>query len=113
MFYSNDVVLHYVFNDNDIDLEEDTLNDWRKFKHGKHPLQILEPNHREDMLYFAEHRHEVGYAYAVNVDTSMYQVYTAEVSKENMNWNIIDDRVATMKHNVFKVVEVLLMLICR
>ena len=43
-FYSNDVELHYdkfaVFNNKDIDLEEDTLNDWRKFKHGQHPLQM-------------------------------------------------------------------------
>ena len=43
------------------------------------------------MLQFAkkvaEHPHEEGYAYVINVDTLMYQVYTAEVNKENMNWN--------------------------
>ena len=37
--------------------------------------------------------------------TSMHQVYTTEVSKENMNWNIIDVKDATMKRNVFKVVN--------
>ena len=70
---------------------------------------MREANHQENMFQFAkifaEHRHEAGYTYAVNVDTSMYQVYTAEVSKENMNWNIIDDRDATMKSNVFKFVN--------
>ena len=115
VLYSNDVELHYVFNN--IDLEEDELNDCGKFKHGKCSLQMWEPKRQEDMLQFAkifaEHPHEEGYVYAINVDTLMYQVYTAEVNKENMNWNIIDDRVATMKCNVFKVVEVLLMLICR
>ena len=78
---------------------------------------MREANHQENMLQFAkifaEHPHKEGYEYTINVDTLMYQVYTAEVSKEDMNWNIIDDRVATMKCNVFKVVEVLLMLICR
>ena len=54
---------------------------------------------------YLQHPHEVGYAYVINFDTSMYQVYTAKVSKENMSWNIIDDRDATMKRNVFKVVN--------
>ena len=60
---------------------------------------MWEPNHQKDMLYFAKkfakHPHEEGYSYEISVDTSMYQVYTTEVSKENMNWNIIDVRDAT------------------
>jgi hypothetical protein len=70
---------------------------------------MREANHQENMLQFAkifaEHPHEEGYAYAINVDTSMYQIYTVKVSKEDMNWNIINDRVAIMKRNVFKVVN--------
>ena len=108
-FTSSSVESHYdkytIFNDKYSDLEADAKKDWGKFKDINRPLQMWEPIHQKDVQYYANvftsHPHKVGYAYAINSDPSMYQVYTADISKENFNFNLIKDKNFSMKNSVY------------
>ena len=112
-FTSNDPALHYdkfiIFNDKYSALKSDAEKDWGKFKNVNRPLQLWEPTHQTDIQKYAKifvaHPHPIGYAYAINIDPSMYQVYTAGISKENLKYNIIKDDSFLMKHTVFTVVD--------
>ena len=112
-FYSNNTELYYdkyiVFNNKDILLEPDAKLNYGKFKDMSRAVQIWEPIHQEDVLYYAKifqtYPHKVGYAYAINSDTSMYQVYSAPVSNENLNYNLYTNKDSSTKTTVFKVIN--------
>ena len=112
-FYSNDTDLYYdkyiVFNNKDALLEQDAMLNYGKFKDMNRPVQIWEPIHQEDILYYAKifqtYPHKAGYAFAINSDTSMYQVYSANVSSENLNYNLYTDKDSSTKSTVFKVIN--------
>lgn len=97
-----------IFNDAEIDLKRDALLNWGKFRQKQRPLQVWQPNNQEPILsvanIFTDHPHSYGYAYAINIDTSMYQIYTAPVSKENFNENLIKDKSVSMEKSAFAIV---------
>ena len=112
-FYSNDKDKYYykfsVFNDKYTFLKNDSLLNYGKFINESRPLQIWEPNHQNLINYcqeiFESVPHKFGYSFAINMDTSMYQVYTGNISLENINQNIIDNYEFFMNNSVFEIID--------
>ena len=110
-FYSNDIEKSYnkfsVFNDEYIHLENDSLLNWGKFKNIERPLQVWEPNNQKDIQYcqtiFEQKPHNYGYAFSINIDTSMFQVFSAEISKENINHNF--EKNLNIIYSIFEVIN--------
>ena len=111
-FYSNDKELYYykfnVFNDKYTDLKNDSLLNYGKFINQSKPLQIWEPN--DQFLInvcqniFQSVPHKFGYSFAINMDTSMFQVFSGNISLENINQNIIDDNFFFMNNSAFEII---------
>ena len=110
-FYSNDSENYFykfnIFNDFYLDLKNDSLLNYGKFKNIKRPLQIWEPNHQKSIQdtqkIFESNPHKFGYAFAINMDTSMYQVFSGEISNENLNHNFDQD--FNSLYSIFEVVN--------
>ena len=107
-FYSNEGTLYkfFVLNDKWINLEGDADLNWGKFNSQDMPLMVWEPSDQQVIQYvqniFLKSPFEKGYAFAINIDSSMYQVYTGNISKENLNQHLINNyRMENIVYQIF------------
>ena len=107
-FYSNEEYLYkfFVLDDKYVNLEGDADLNWGKFKNQDMPLIVWEPNDQELIkkvqYIFLKSPFDKGYAFAINIDAAMYQVYTGNISKENLNQPLIEfDKMDNIVYTIF------------
>lgn len=75
-----------VFNDDETFLLDDINLDLGKFKNRGRPVQLWEPSDQLPIEYYSSAfkttNNDLGYAFVINIDPTMFMVYSAEVSNE-------------------------------
>lgn len=100
---------YQVLNDNENTIGHDISDKYHKFKNGDRPVQIWEPSNQSKILFYAEQFKSVlnyaGYAFAINIDPIMFQIYVAPVAEEATNNFIVEFEDYSIRKTKFAVIS--------